>query len=117
MINDMYIYICMYHVDHSFGSTFVFSKKTLFFNDSAITGWDPYIYVLQCRQDTGKAYLVSRLCGVPATQRQAPTSALMSGLVDCICQPKAHLHRGVLGHAPFPWLNVNPTKAWIGKGT
>lgn len=38
------------------------------------------------------------LCGVPATQRQAPTSALMSGLVDCICQPKAHLHRGVLGH-------------------
>ena len=47
MINDMYIYICMYHVDHSFGSTFVFSKKTLFFNDSAITGWDPYIYVLQ----------------------------------------------------------------------
>ena len=32
--------------------------------------------------------MVPRLCGVSVAQRQAPTSTLMSGLVDCICQPK-----------------------------
>ena len=30
-----------------------------------------------------------RLCGVPVSHRQVPTSTLMRGLVDCICQPKA----------------------------
>lgn len=38
------------------------------------------------------------LCGVPVSHRQVPTSTLMRGLVDCICQPKANLHKGVLGH-------------------
>lgn len=41
------------------------------------------------------------LAGVPATQRSVATQSLMKGLTDCICQPKANLHRGVLGQRHF----------------
>ena len=40
------------------------------------------------------------LAGVPNTQRVA-TRSLMKALTDCICQPKANLHRGVLGQRQF----------------
>ncbi|CAE7493391.1 unnamed protein product [Symbiodinium necroappetens] len=37
------------------------------------------------------------LCG--ASSQRVSTDTLVDGLVDCICQPKAHVHKAVLGQS------------------
>mmetsp|Transcript_35569 Transcript_35569/g.82144 ORF Transcript_35569/g.82144 Transcript_35569/m.82144 type:complete len:189 (-) Transcript_35569:104-670(-) len=39
------------------------------------------------------------ICGAPSSQRYVPTDVLIDGLVDCICQPKAHVHKNVMGQS------------------